>query len=76
MAARRTPLERAAQRMAPVDTTGMDDEMKETLGGEQKRRAATRMITSGGEKAGQAINKGEGLVEKAKRWVKKRMGKT
>jgi hypothetical protein len=43
--ARRSPLERAMDRTAPVDTTGMDPEMKATIGGERKRRTVVKMIT-------------------------------
>lgn len=65
-AKRRTPLERATARNVPIDTTGMDPEMAETIGGEAKRKTAQKMMYSGGAKAGAAVGQAESLVDKIK----------
>lgn len=63
MARRRTPLERAASRFTPSDTSGMDPEMAATIDEEAKRRAKVRMVTSGGNKAATSVGR---VIERIK----------
>lgn len=48
MAARATPVTRAAQRVVPVDTEGMDPEMVETINTERHRKTKEKMVLAPG----------------------------